>query len=142
MNWHFLLHSRRPGEESDSDYFRDSSSDGSSDSEHERRCLNYSREQRMYHSQASESSLSIDGLSLRDSNATFQEGFSSDEGESGSSQGTLLFEYLADDQPYSREPLADKVGLFFKKLISKMVGLFLPLPQSSHLLFLSLIGNG
>lgn len=96
----------------------------------------------MYHSQASESSLSIDGLSLRDSNATFQEGFSSDEGESGSSQGTLLFEYLADDQPYSREPLADKVGLFLKKLISKMVGLFLPLPQSSHLLFLSLIGNG
>ncbi|KAL3336792.1 hypothetical protein AABB24_029453 [Solanum stoloniferum] len=101
---------RRPGEESDSDYFRDSSSDGSSDSEHERRCLNYSREQRMYHSQASESSLSIDGLSLRDSNATFQEGFSSDEGESGSSQGALLFEYFAHDQPYGREPLADKIS--------------------------------
>ncbi|KAG5603892.1 hypothetical protein H5410_025384 [Solanum commersonii] len=100
----------RPGEESDSDYFRDSSSDGSSDSEHERRCLNYSREQRMYHSQASESSLSIDGLSLRDSNATFQEGFSSDEGESGSSQGALLFEYFAHDQPYGREPLADKIS--------------------------------
>lgn len=102
--------SRRPGEESDSDYFRDSSSDGSSDSEHERRCLNYSREQRMYHSQASESSLSIDGLSLRESNATFQEGFSSDEGESGSSQGALLFEYFAHDQPYGREPLADKIS--------------------------------
>ncbi|XP_015076499.1 uncharacterized protein LOC107020584 isoform X1 [Solanum pennellii] len=102
--------SRRPGEESDSDYFRDSSSDGSSDSEHERRFLNYSREQRMYHSQASESSLSIDGLSLRDSNATFQEGFSSDEGESGSPQGALLFEYFAHDQPYGREPLADKIS--------------------------------
>ncbi|KAH0677517.1 hypothetical protein KY285_025318 [Solanum tuberosum] len=102
--------SRRPGEESDSDYFRDSSSDGSSDSEHERRCLNYSREQRMYHSQASESSHSIDGLSLRESNATFQEGFSSDEGESGSSQGALLFEYFAHDQPYGREPLADKIS--------------------------------
>lgn len=101
---------RRPGEESDSDYFRDSSSDGSSDSEHERRCLNYSREQRMYHSQASESSLSIDGLSLRDSNATFQEGFSSDEGESGSPEGALLFEYFAHDQPYGREPLADKIS--------------------------------
>lgn len=101
---------RRPGEESDSDYFRDSSSDGSSDSEHERRCLNYTREQRMYHSQTSEISLSIDGLSLRDRNATFQEGFSSDEGESGSSQGALLFEYLAHDQPYGREPLADKIS--------------------------------
>ncbi|KAJ8548270.1 hypothetical protein K7X08_030739 [Anisodus acutangulus] len=102
--------SRRPGEESDSDYFRDSSSDGSSDSEHERRCLNYTMEQRKYHSQTSESSLSIDGLSLRDRNATFQEGFSSDEGESGSSQGALLFEYLAHDQPYGREPLADKIS--------------------------------
>ncbi|PHU01980.1 hypothetical protein BC332_27231 [Capsicum chinense] len=102
--------SRLPGEESDSDYFRDSSSDGSSDSEHERRFLNYTREQRMYHSQTSESSLSIDGLSLRDRNATFQEGFSSDESESGSSQGALLFEYLARDQPYGREPLADKIS--------------------------------
>lgn len=83
----------------------------------------------MYHNQTSESSLSIDGLSLRDSNATFQEGFSSDEGESGSSQGALLFEYFAHDQPYGREPLADKVGFF------------LPLPQSSHLLFFSLIGR-
>lgn len=101
---------RLPGEESDSDYFRDSSSDGSSDSEHERRCLNYTREQRMYHSQTSESSLSMDGLSLRDRNATFQEGFSSDESESGSSQGALLFEYLARDQPYGREPLADKIS--------------------------------
>ncbi|XP_060214757.1 uncharacterized protein LOC132641693 isoform X3 [Lycium barbarum] len=102
--------SRRPGEESDSDYFRDSSSDGSSDSEHERRCLNYTREQWLYHSQTSESSLSVDGLSLRDRNATFQEGFSSDESESGSSQGALLFEYLAHDHPYGREPLADKIS--------------------------------
>nr|XP_016515563.1 PREDICTED: uncharacterized protein LOC107832260 isoform X1 [Nicotiana tabacum] len=102
--------SRRPGEESDSDYFRDSSSDGSSDSEHERRFLNYTREQRMYHSQTSESSLSIDRLSLRDRNATFQEGFSSDEGESGSSQGALLFEYLEHGQPYGCEPLADKIS--------------------------------
>lgn len=43
----------------------------------------------------------------------FQEGFSSDEGESGSSQGCLLFEYFARDQPYCREPLADKVIFSF-----------------------------
>ncbi|CAN4121785.1 unnamed protein product [Withania somnifera] len=103
------VETRLPGEESDSDYFPDSSSDGSSDSEHERRYLNYTREQ-MYHRQTSESSLRMDGLSLRDRNSTFQEGFSSDESEPGSSQGALLFEYLAHDQPYGREPLADKIS--------------------------------
>lgn len=41
----------------------------------------------------------------------FQEGFSSDEGESGSSQG-CLFEYLERAPPYSREPLANKVSPF------------------------------
>ncbi|GFP84680.1 hypothetical protein PHJA_000611900 [Phtheirospermum japonicum] len=79
---------RRLGEESDSEYFRDSSSDGSSDSEHERVGLNYSREQLM----------------------SFQEGFSSDEGEYGSSHRTLLFEYLERDPPYCREPLANKIS--------------------------------
>ncbi|KAL3644672.1 hypothetical protein CASFOL_009852 [Castilleja foliolosa] len=78
----------RLGEESDSEYFRDSSSDGSSDSEQERVGLIYSGEQLM----------------------SFQEGFSSDEGEYGSSQGTLLFEYLERDPPYCREPLANKIS--------------------------------
>ncbi|KAL8531738.1 hypothetical protein ACS0TY_008367 [Phlomoides rotata] len=72
---------------------RDSSSDGSSDSEQERGGLNYSREQ-----------------SVRDQHMTFQEGFSSDEGEPGSSQSCLFFEYLERDQPYSREPLANKIS--------------------------------
>ncbi|XP_051148381.1 uncharacterized protein LOC127263416 [Andrographis paniculata] len=61
---------RQHGEESDSEYLRDSSNDGSSDSE--------------------------------------REGFSSDEGESRSSSG-CLFEYLERDQPYCREPLANKI---------------------------------
>ncbi|KAL8549517.1 hypothetical protein ACS0TY_008375 [Phlomoides rotata] len=84
---------RQLGEESDCEYFRDSSSDGSSDSEQERGGLNYSREQ-----------------SVRDQHMTFQEGFSSDEGEPGSSQSCLFFEYLERDQPYSREPLANKIS--------------------------------
>lgn len=85
---------RQLGEESDCEYFRDSSSDGSSDSDQERGGLNYSREQ-----------------SVREQHmAAFQEGFSSDEGEPGSSQGCLLFEYLERDQPYSREPLANKIS--------------------------------
>ncbi|KAK2968992.1 hypothetical protein RJ640_021909, partial [Escallonia rubra] len=98
--------SRRPGEDSDGEYFRDSSSDGSSDSEHERARVNLSREQRSYHHQPSEIPLRMDQLSLRDQ----QEGFSSDEGESRNSQGCLLFEYLERDPPYSREPLADKIS--------------------------------
>ncbi|KAK6132037.1 hypothetical protein DH2020_034218 [Rehmannia glutinosa] len=80
---------RRLGEESDSDYFRDSSSDGSSDSEQDRGGL------QLNYPQTSDSSLRLDQLSSREQHMTFQEGFSSDEGESGSSQGCLLFEYLA-----------------------------------------------
>ncbi|CAA0818595.1 Protein of unknown function (DUF789 [Striga hermonthica] len=78
---------RRLGEESDGEYFRDSSSEGSSDSDQEKVGLNYTREQLM----------------------SLQEGFSSDEGEYGSSHGTLLFEYLERDPPYCREPLANKI---------------------------------
>ncbi|GER44423.1 hypothetical protein STAS_21323 [Striga asiatica] len=75
------------GEESDSESFRDSCSDGSSDSEQDR----------------------VNELLSREQHTAFQEGFSSDEGESGSSQNHLLFEYFARDQPYCREPLADKL---------------------------------
>ncbi|CAA2992713.1 Hypothetical predicted protein [Olea europaea subsp. europaea] len=101
--------SRRLGEESDGDSFGDSSSDGSSDYGQDRGGLNYSSRQYCYHCQSSDNPFRIDRLSVRDQNMAFLEGFSSDEGESGSSQGCLLFEYLERDQPYSREPLADKI---------------------------------
>lgn len=97
---------RQPGEDSDGVYFRDSSSDGSSDSEHER-CLNLS-EQHNHHHLMSEIPHRLDGLSLRE-HPTLQEGFSSDEGESGNTQGCLMFEYLEREQPYGRVPLADKI---------------------------------
>ncbi|KAJ7943114.1 Protein of unknown function (DUF789) [Quillaja saponaria] len=99
--------SRRPGEDSDSD-FQDSSSDGSCDCEPERG-LNYLREQRNHHHLPNEVPLRMDNLSLRDQRMVLQENFSSDEGESVNSQGHLLFEYLERDPPYSREPLADKI---------------------------------
>ncbi|XP_022846610.1 uncharacterized protein LOC111369358 isoform X1 [Olea europaea var. sylvestris] len=101
--------SRQLGEESDSDSFADSSSDRSSDCGLDRGGLNYSSQQHCYRCQSSDNPLSIDRLSVSDQNMAFQEGFSSDEGEPGSSQGCLLFEYLERDQPYSREPLADKI---------------------------------
>nr|XP_010906992.1 uncharacterized protein LOC105033774 [Elaeis guineensis] len=97
----------RPGEESDGDCYKDSSSDGSSDCDNEKD-LKYSRNwYRNY--LARTSMLRIDRLSLRENHATLQEGVLSDDGEAENSQGCLLFEYLEQDSPYSREPFADKV---------------------------------
>ncbi|KAM7487663.1 hypothetical protein LguiB_025147 [Lonicera macranthoides] len=102
--------SGRPGEDSDGDSSRDSCSDGSSDCEHERVDLNYSRGQQNYYHRTSGESLRMDRLSSRHQHTALQEGFSSDEGESGNSLGSLLFEYLERDPPFSREPLADKIS--------------------------------
>lgn len=102
------MYNRRPGEHSDSES-RDSSSDGCSDCEPERG-LNYVREQRNHHHLSGEIALRMDGLFLRDQHTELPEDFSSDEGESVNSQGSLLFEYFERDLPYSREPLADKVS--------------------------------
>ncbi|XP_057447826.1 uncharacterized protein LOC130739521 [Lotus japonicus] len=101
------LLSRQQGEDSDSD-FRDSSSDGSSDCEPERgfKCL---REHRNPVHLSDEVPHWMGRLSLRDHCPVPQDGFSSDDGESVNSQGYLLFEYLEQDPPYSREPLADKI---------------------------------
>lgn len=99
------FYDRRPGEESDGDNFRDSSSDGSSDCELDRG-LKFSREQRNYHV-TSDAPLRIDRLSLTD----HQDDFSSDDSESGNSRRCLLFEYLEHDPPYGLEPLADKASL-------------------------------
>lgn len=81
---------RQLGEDSDSD-FRDSCSEGSTDSETER---------------------GFNSLSFLDRHGGVQEDFSSDDGESGNSQDFLLFEYLERDPPYSRVPLADKASIF------------------------------
>ncbi|XP_022971786.1 uncharacterized protein LOC111470464 [Cucurbita maxima] len=99
---------RQPGEDSDSD-FRDSSSDGSSDSEAER-ALKYMEKQLNHHNLSSELSRRMDRISLRDQLIGLQEDCSSDEAESPNPQGQLLFEHLERDLPYSREPLADKIS--------------------------------
>ncbi|XP_059655480.1 uncharacterized protein LOC132302590 [Cornus florida] len=101
---------RRLGEDSDSDYFRDSSSDGSSDCEHERGFLNYSSKQQNQYNLTNEIPLRMDRMSLRDQHVALQGGSSSDEGESRNPRGQLLFEYLERDPPFSREPLADKIS--------------------------------
>ncbi|XP_076938357.1 uncharacterized protein LOC143606483 [Bidens hawaiensis] len=84
--------SRQHTEDSDVDSFRDSSSDVSSD----------------FDIPKSEITQRLDQLSLNYQNA-FQEGFSSDEGESARPQSCLTFEYLERNQPWGREPLTDKI---------------------------------
>lgn len=104
-----FLCNRGPGEESDSDCSRDSSSDGSSDCELERG-LKHSWGSNHHHL-VSASALGMDELSLREKLEDSQESSSSDDPEAENSQGLLLFEFLERDLPYSREPLADKASL-------------------------------
>ncbi|CAJ1935425.1 unnamed protein product [Sphenostylis stenocarpa] len=91
---------RYTSEDSDGDYYRDSCSEGSSDYEYGRR-TEFTTQRSQYLK---------GGVSLQmntDKCSTVQEGFSSDDSETGNPQD-LLYEYLEQDPPYGREPLADK----------------------------------
>ncbi|GAB4850840.1 hypothetical protein Ancab_030141 [Ancistrocladus abbreviatus] len=99
---------RRPGEESDADSSRETSSDGSSDHEIERGS-NFYFQGVWRHQDLTEPNIQgMKRLELR--NKPFN-GSSSDDGEFCGSPGALVFEYLEHDPPYSREPLADKISL-------------------------------
>ncbi|KAJ1387744.1 hypothetical protein SESBI_39732 [Sesbania bispinosa] len=95
------------GEDSDSDYYRDSSSDGSSDCEFGKRTEHFIAQQNGQYRKG-DASFQMSRLSVHDKHYTMQEGFSSDDSETGNPQH-LLFEYFDQDPPYSREPLADKI---------------------------------
>nr|XP_043640254.1 uncharacterized protein LOC122611309 [Erigeron canadensis] len=103
------MSSRRHIEDSDGDSFRDSSSEVSSDNEHERGSLHSPRERQGNHHPNGRISWQMEQLSLNDQHHVLQEGFSSDESDSASNQGCLLFEYLERNQPWGREPLTDKI---------------------------------
>lgn len=100
---------RQASEDSDGDYYRDSSSDGSSDYE-TGKSTKFSMDQQLLHRLTSEVPYRMGGLSIHDENGASQEGFSSDDGDARNSGGVVLFEYFEQDPPYSREPLADKVS--------------------------------
>lgn len=97
----------RCGEESDGDSCMDSSSDGSSDSEPVRGLKSKACSRSRL---STTSMLRMERLSLSENPARLQEEFSSDDGEDGNSEGCLLFEYLEQDPPHCREPLADKIS--------------------------------
>ncbi|KAF3438590.1 hypothetical protein FNV43_RR21353 [Rhamnella rubrinervis] len=101
--------SRQASEDSDGDYYRDSSSDGSSDYEIGK-SMKFSMDQHLLHRLASEVPYRMGGLSIHDEHSASQESFSSDDGDARSSGGVVLFEYFEQDPPYNREPLADKIS--------------------------------
>ncbi|MED6209513.1 hypothetical protein PIB30_055413 [Stylosanthes scabra] len=99
--------SRYSDEDSDGDYYRDSISDGSSDSDFGKRTEPFPA-QRSSQYRAGNVSIQMSSLSVNDKLNAMQEGFSSDDSEGGNTQD-LLFEYFDQDPPYGREPLADKI---------------------------------
>ncbi|XP_023759147.1 uncharacterized protein LOC111907573 isoform X2 [Lactuca sativa] len=103
------IKSRQPTEDSDDNSFRDSSSDGSSDYEHERGSLHYLREKSNNHHPKNDILHRMDHLSMNDQHNVLQEGFSSDDSDSATTQSSLLFQYMEQNQPWGREPLTDKI---------------------------------
>lgn len=107
----FLYIGRLASEDSDLDSSRDTSSDGSIEYEFGKSC-NFSREQWLHDHLACENIVKLRKTSLSDEHSTMQEGFSSDDGDAGNPRSVLLFQFLEQDLPYQRVPLADKVTWF------------------------------
>ncbi|XP_061373821.1 uncharacterized protein LOC133316123 [Gastrolobium bilobum] len=98
---------RYTSEDSDGDYYRDSCSEGSSDYEYGKRIERFIAHRRSQYVTGG-ASFQMSRLSMHDKHNTVQEGFSSDDSETGNPQD-LLFEYLEQDPPHNREPLTDKI---------------------------------
>ncbi|KAF8401400.1 hypothetical protein HHK36_012338 [Tetracentron sinense] len=101
------LRKRRLGEESDAESSGETCSDGSSDCEVEMRAKHVAEQAWSERNLTDPITQRMYGLSLREKPLL---GSSSDEGEVQNPPGLLIFEYLEQDPPYSREPLADKVS--------------------------------
>ncbi|XP_057471210.1 uncharacterized protein LOC130773249 [Actinidia eriantha] len=98
---------RRPGEESDADSPRETSSDDSSECGPERGANDVQgawSQQNTMHAIAQ----SFNRLSTRNDTVM---GSTVEEDETSNPPGLLVFEYLEQDPPYTREPLADKISV-------------------------------
>ena len=98
---------RRPGEESEAESSRETSSAGSSDCEAERRAKGVADGAWNQHNPMNLNSQRMNRLSLREKSCMSS---SSDESEAYNSSGVLVFEYLEQEQPHMRKPLADKAN--------------------------------
>ncbi|KAL4289974.1 hypothetical protein GQ457_14G016550 [Hibiscus cannabinus] len=109
---------RQPGEESDTESSRETSSDSSnSDCGMGKRANNVVQGARSQLKVADSNIERLTRLSLR--NRSFG-GSSSDENDSCNPPGQqqLIFEYLEHDQPFSREPFADKIAVLASRFPS------------------------
>lgn len=98
---------RRPGDDSDADSSRETSSAGSSDCEAERQAKSFVDGARGRHNDINLTSQRVNGLTLRDKPPISS---SNEETEACSSPGQLVFEYFEQEQPHYRQPLYDKVS--------------------------------
>lgn len=101
-----VMTQRRPGEESDADSSRETSSDSSGEIGADGGSSSAQRTQRQ---QRHTSTLAQGSSRISLANDPFS-GLSGDEDEIKNPPGLLVFEYMAKDQPYGREPLVDKVS--------------------------------
>lgn len=99
--------SRRPGDDSDAESSRETSSAGSSDCEAERRVKGVLDGVWGRHNLMNLNSQRLNRLTLRDKHHMSS---SSDENEVYNSSGSLVFEYFEQEQPHHRKPLYDKVS--------------------------------
>ncbi|XP_057483391.1 uncharacterized protein LOC130770103 [Actinidia eriantha] len=107
---------RRHGEESDAESSRETSSGGSSDCEADRRAKGVGDGSWSQKNLMNLNSQQMNRLSLREKSLVSS---SSDEAETCTSPGTLLFEYLEQEPPHNRKPLTDKISV----LVSQFPGL-------------------
>lgn len=103
----WLIYNRSPGEESDTESSRETSSDGGS-FEHG---LIRGTSSVVQTAQKQQNSVDINvqrinGISVKDHPSNDS---SSDEADISTPPGQLIFEYLERDPPFTREPLVDKV---------------------------------
>lgn len=108
---HALFSDRRPGEESDTDSSQETSSDGSFEVCPVRGGNGAIR--RVCREPTNVDIQRFNGLSVKDQPSS---GSSCDAADTPNRAGQLVFEYLERDPPYSREPLADKVGFIAKEI--------------------------
>ncbi|XP_059632775.1 uncharacterized protein LOC132275327 [Cornus florida] len=102
---------RRPGEDSDAESSRETSSDGSYECGAERR-VNDVQGAWTQQNHISATTQSFNRLSVRNNPSMCS---SVDEDQISNPPGLLVFEYLEQDPPYSREPLADKIAVLSSK---------------------------
>lgn len=100
-------YNRRPGEDSDAESSRETSSDGSGEYGLERRINAYVQGTWSQQNILDANIQNFSRLSMKGKPFT---GSSSDESERCGPPGQLTFQFFEYDPPFSREPLADKVS--------------------------------